>query len=93
MRSRLTRPDLQILINKICLLLLKYHIQFWIDYIRGEDNITADALSRYKANPLASSPFPTPCRIDSLPSIICASSLVQDIVCATKYLKFSDRAL
>ena len=93
MRSKLTRPDLQILINKICMLLLKYHIQFWIDYIRGEDNITADALSRYKPNPLADSPFPTPYRLDSLPSIICASSLVQNIVCEAKYLKFRDRAV
>ena len=47
MSSRLYRPDLQVLINDICRLCIKYRFHIWIQHVEGKKNIIADALSRF----------------------------------------------
>lgn len=51
MRSKLSRPDLQILINSICGACIEYHFNIWMDWISTKDNYTADNLSRNINNP------------------------------------------
>ena len=46
MRAPLHRKDLQVLINGICLLLIRQQAHLWMDYIEGKSNLCADALSR-----------------------------------------------
>lgn len=52
MTAKLTRPDLQILINDICKLCVDRRIHLWMEHIPGEENKIADALSRFFENPL-----------------------------------------
>lgn len=42
------RPDLNDLVGELCRLATKYRFYFWIEHIKGEDNVLADALSRRK---------------------------------------------
>lgn len=93
MRAKLSRPDLQILINKICETLLLHHIDMWVDYIPGKQNITADALSRYMDSPLQRSPFPTPYKLQTSLALSYASDLVAETTIKQKYLQFKDRAV
>ena len=87
MRSHLCRPDLQILINAICELLITNRIHLWVDWIKGTDNIVADALSRYFENPFATLNFRPrwiPCRA----LLRNAFQLCKDIHPQQKFLKF-----
>ena len=52
MTAKLTRPDLQILINDICKLCCDRRMHLWMEHIAGEDNKVADALSRFFEKPL-----------------------------------------
>ena len=90
MRSRLSRPDLQILINKICEILLKRRIELWIDHIPGEDNVCADALSRFFDNPLKSAPFSVTNEINALNSLKKASELAAKTSVNVEFLVFKD---
>ena len=51
MRSKLSRPDLQALINHICKLEIKFKFNIWMEWLSTKDNYTADNLSRYIKNP------------------------------------------
>ena len=90
MRSRLARPDLQILINKICEILLEQHIEIWMDHIPGEDNKCADALSRYFPSPLESAPFSVLNRCDTIKSLQLASDLAAHTHVKEKFLSKED---
>ena len=52
MTAKLTRPDLQILINDICKLCVRRRVLLWMEHIPGVENKIADALSRFFENPL-----------------------------------------
>ena len=90
MRSRLARPDLQILINKICEILLEQHIEIWMDHIPGEDNKCADALSRYFESPLETAPFSVHNRCDASGSLQLASDLASQTNVKEKFLSKED---
>ena len=90
MRSKLYRPDLQILINKICLLLLDTRINFRIDHIPGKQNILTDNLSRYTLNPLGSKSLIFHTRINSLQVLQSASDLTQYFKIDPRRLKWID---
>ena len=47
-RGPLNRRDLHHIVDKICMLAVKYRFRFWIEHIAGDDNIMADRLSRFK---------------------------------------------
>ena len=51
--ASLHRPDLQELIREIFMLLLFNRIDPWWQHVPGDDNITADRLSRFKPEPFA----------------------------------------
>ena len=90
MRSRLARPDLQIVINKICEILLAQHIDLWIDYIPGKENTCADALSRYFTAPLSTAPFPVSNKLDATKSLQLASDLAARTKVKEQYLVKGD---
>ena len=50
-RAKLDRPDLQGMIRFLAGLCIEYNINPWWEHIEGENNCTADALSRFKDNP------------------------------------------
>ena len=52
MTAKLTRPDLQILIDEICKLCVTRRIHLWMEHIPGDENKVADALSRFFEKPL-----------------------------------------
>ena len=89
MRSKLTRPDLQCIINEICKILIKNAIILWIEHIPGKQNIIPDALSRNK-------PIPTPLshkctkQIDTTQSVQLASDLCKNIIINIKHLQLND---
>lgn len=56
MRSKLSRPDLQILINEICKTQIEFQFNIWMDWISTKDNFVADNLSRNIANPFQNYP-------------------------------------
>ena len=89
MRSKLYRPDLQILINDICMLLLSLRWLPRFEHIAGKENITADALSRYFMDPLEEA-FQDSERFECKKHIQRTSDLCSDIVPKDKYLKFED---
>ena len=90
MRSRLARPDLQIIINKICEILLEQHIEIWLDHIPGEENKCADASSCYFPKPLASAPFAVSKQCNAIDSLQLASDLAAQTDVKEKYLTFED---
>lgn len=47
------RGDLMELVRVMCALAAKYRFYFWVVRVAGKDNIAADALSRFFADPLA----------------------------------------
>ena len=89
MRSKLYRPDLQIMINDICMLLLSLRWLPRFEHIKGKLNITADALSRYFENPLEKE-FQDSKRFDCKKHIQRTSDLCSHTAPKDKYLKFED---
>ena len=75
MASRLYRPDLQIIINEICDLLMEFRILLWMEYFTGEMNIYADALSRFFEDPLKSKKEEYSIQIDVRAPILRVSAL------------------
>ena len=47
-RAPLIRRDMNFVVNKFCELSVQYHFRFWIEHIKGDDNVMADNLSRFK---------------------------------------------
>ena len=90
MRSKLYRPDLQILINEICKLCISTKCHLWMEYISTEDNVLADALSRCKRNPFRQHPNTYTNRIHAIDWLQKASDLTKSIKIKKKYLKFDD---
>ena len=74
-RSKLTRPDCQIIINRIATICYHYYIQIWTDHIKGKDNIFADALSRYIEVDWSKAPCPLSQKIDTTNAIQNAGNL------------------
>ena len=50
-RAKYSRPDLQWLIREVASCLIEHAIIPWWDHIPGDDNVIADALSRFKPSP------------------------------------------
>jgi hypothetical protein len=50
--AQFARPDLQVLINHICILCIRLRLHLWLDHIPGVKNAMADALSRFYDQPL-----------------------------------------
>ena len=48
-RAPMGRRDLNCMVNKLGELSAQYHFRFWIEHIKGEENVIADALSRFKS--------------------------------------------
>ena len=92
MRSRLYRPDLQILINAICELCIKRQLQLWMDHIPGKENIVADALSRYFPDPLLmeQGQHKESCFLDSTRVLQLASDLSKQANVKNKFLRMHD---
>ena len=89
MRSKLTRPDLQCIINEICKIFIEYNIVPWIEHIPGKKNIIPDALSRDK--PIATHLIQKcTIKINANNAIQRAANLCKDIVINNKYLDLSD---
>ena len=78
MRSKLKRPDLQILINTICKLSIEYQFHIWIDHIEGQLNVIADALSRFEDVSQYDDDLIN--ELDTLPSLVIAFDLCKNIV-------------
>ena len=87
MRAKLTRPDLQIIINEICKLCIRYEIILWVEHIPGKENIIPDALSRNKSIPTKLLNNCTN-RISATNSIQFAADLCRNIVINKKHLCF-----
>ena len=47
-RGPLERRDLHWMVNLLCEYSVKYKFRFWIEYIKGNENVVADRLSRFK---------------------------------------------
>ena len=47
-RGPLKRRDLHWMVNILCELSVKFHFRFWIEFIKGKENVIADRLSRFK---------------------------------------------
>ncbi|MCP4910588.1 MAG: hypothetical protein GY907_07760, partial [Bacteroidetes bacterium] len=75
MRSKLYRPDLQYLINRICRWAIKFEFNLWIEHIPGVDNVIADALSRYKSQPFGNLTSKYTYKLDSAPELQFGASL------------------
>ena len=90
MRSKLYRPDLQVLINEICKLCITTKCHLWMEYISTTDNVIADSLSRYKANPFKNETRYTH-KINAASWLQKASNLTKNIKIKHKYLKFIDK--
>ena len=74
-RSKLSRPDCQVIINRIATICYEYYIQIWTDHIKGKDNIFADALSRYIEVDWNKSPFPLSSQLDTAEAVYNAGIL------------------
>ena len=89
MRSKLTRPDLQCIINEICKILIKFAIILWVEHIPGKQNIIPDTLSRYK-------PIPThlvhncKTKLDTKKSTQLAATLCKNILININHLHLKD---
>ena len=79
LRSKFRRPDCQVIINRIAEILYHYFIKIWIEHIPGEDNIYADALSRYYTISWKDAPFPITNPINTTSQLQEASNLSKNI--------------
>ena len=80
-RGPLNRRDIHYVIDKICMLAVKYRFRFWIDFIEGKDNILADRLSRFAPLPKAQGFDPTTFKYIKPESIIdSVNELFQDML-------------
>ena len=50
-RAKLSRPDLQLIINEMCKICIQHEITQWVEHIPGKQNIKPEALSRNKPIP------------------------------------------
>ena len=89
MRSKLTRPDLQLVINEICKILIEFGIILWMEHIPGKENIIPDSLSRYKPIP---SHLIHNCynQIDTTQSLQLASNICKNVIINIKHLQLED---
>ena len=74
-RSKLSRPDCQVIINRIATICYHYYIQIWMDHIKGKENIFADALSRYIEVDWKKSPCPLSTKVDTTNAVHNAGNL------------------
>ena len=51
MRAKVSRPDLQLMINEMCKICRQHEIISWVEHVSGKQNIIPDALSRNKRIP------------------------------------------
>ena len=51
MRAKLSRSDLQLIINEICKICTQHEMIPWVEHIPSKQNIIPDALSRNKRIP------------------------------------------
>ena len=89
MRSKLSRPDLQCIINEICKLCIEFAIIPWVEHIPGKQNTIPDALSRNKPIPFHLS---NKCitRIPTTASVQMAANLCKNILINNKLLDMTD---
>ena len=50
-RAKLSRPDLELIINEMCKICIQHEIFPWVEHISGIQNIIPDALSRNEPIP------------------------------------------
>ena len=89
MRSKLSRPDLQSIINQICKIFIEFAINPWVEHISGKLNIIPDALSRDKPIPINLSSKCT-IQIDARDAIQNASNICKNILIKNKFLEMFD---
>ena len=85
MRAKLSRPDLQLIINEICKLCIQYEVILWVEHIPGKQNIIPDALSRNKYIP-TNLFYKCTNKISATGSIQLAADLCKHIVIDKKHL-------
>ena len=90
MRSKLARPDLQILINEICRSLIENKFHLWIEHIPGKENVIPDALSRYFHRPFKTAQRVFDKRVNGIEPLQRASDLCRNIQVNKKSLVFED---
>lgn len=92
MTAKISRPDIQVLINEICSIFMDKRNVYWFEFIPGKENIYADNLSRYFDQPLAGKTHIFKNKLDVLPELKRASALASknDFIIQQKHLKFID---
>ena len=91
MRAKLTRPDLQIIINEICKICIQYEIIPWVEHIPGKQNVIPDALSRNKPIPNTLAHKCTN-NISATSSVQLAADLCRNIVLNRKHLIYDKKS-
>lgn len=86
-RSKISRPECQILINQIARWEIENEMYLRFDHVPGEENVTADALSRFYRNPLKDAPFTCDKELDCTEALREANHLTE----ITKYDRMKRR--
>ena len=89
MRSKLSRPDLQSIINQICKIFIEHAITPWIEHIPGKLNTIPDALSRDQHIPTDLA-HKCSIEINARDAIQNASDLCKNIIIKNKFLDMND---